>query len=160
VAEGAKEASGFTRRAFRVRRKEETLRRQEKHTHSEAAEERSEGRNEPLSDWSAIVAGDVSVFPRPGRVCARLRLSQVRLGRHPLLEESLRKGKCCLRLRARSCRQSTANMLDMTKFFKPFVSLHHLHEDCLIIHIILRIQQVDRCLSGAVSVCNLGSHRS
>ena len=77
MAEGAKEASGFTRRAFRVRRKEETLRRQEKQTHSEAAEEeRSEGRNEPLSDWNAIVAGDVSLFPRPGRACARV-LSQV-----------------------------------------------------------------------------------
>ena len=53
-----------------MRRKEETLRRQEKQTHSEAAvEERSEGRNEPLSDWNAIVADDVSVFPRPGRLC-------------------------------------------------------------------------------------------
>ena len=62
-----------------MRRKEETLRRQEKQTHSEAAEERSEGRNEPLSDWSAIVADDVSVFPRPGRACARLLLSQVAL---------------------------------------------------------------------------------
>ena len=50
-----------------MRRKEETLRRQEKQTHSVAAEEeRSEGRNEPLSDWNAIVADDVSVFPRPG----------------------------------------------------------------------------------------------
>ena len=85
MAEGAKEASGFTRRAFRVRRKEETLRRQEKQTHSEAAEdERSEGRNEPLSDWNAIVAGDVSVFPRPGlltHVCCfpKLRFGDVLL---------------------------------------------------------------------------------
>ena len=86
MAEGAKEASGFTRRAFRVRRKEETLRRQEKQTHSDVAEERSEGRNEPLSEWNAIVADDVSVLPRPGRACARLLLSSCACGEIPLSE--------------------------------------------------------------------------
>lgn len=56
VVEGAKEASGFTRSALRVRRKDEALRRQEKQIHSVAlAEERMDGRNEPLSDWNAIV---------------------------------------------------------------------------------------------------------
>ena len=74
-----------------MRRKEETLRRQEKQTHSDVAEERSEGRNEPLSDWNAIVADDVSVFPCPGRACARLVLSQVR--GLPLSEESLTDGE-------------------------------------------------------------------
>jgi hypothetical protein len=58
VAEGANEASGLTRRAFRVRRKDEVWRRQEKHTHSEVAEGAMEGRNEPLSDWKAIVWGN------------------------------------------------------------------------------------------------------
>jgi hypothetical protein len=74
-----------------VRRKEETLRRQEKQTHSDAAEEeRSEGRNEPVSDWNAIVAGDVSVFPRPGNACARLLLYQDAVrGRSPFGRRSL-----------------------------------------------------------------------
>ena len=96
MADGAKEASGFTRRAFRVRRKEETLRRQEKQTHSEAvAEERSEGRNEPLSDWNAIVADDVSVFPRPGRACLVCCFPKMRLGRRrlPLSEAGLAEGE-------------------------------------------------------------------
>jgi hypothetical protein len=63
VGEGANEASGLTRRAFRVRRKDEVWRRQEKHTHSEVAEVTMEGRNEPLSDWKAIVdEGDVAVL--------------------------------------------------------------------------------------------------
>jgi hypothetical protein len=79
-----------------VRRKEETLRRQEKQTHSDVAEDRSEGRNEPLSDWNAIVDDDVSVFPRPGRACAGLLLSQVALAAtFPFRNVVAR--KCCLR---------------------------------------------------------------
>ena len=38
-----------------MRRKDEVWRRQEKHTHSEVADGTMEGRNEPLSDWKAIV---------------------------------------------------------------------------------------------------------
>ena len=75
-----------------MRRKEETLRRQEKQTHSEAAEEeRSEGRNEPLSDWNAIVADDVSVFPRPGSARARL-FPTLDFGEVLLSEEGLAEG--------------------------------------------------------------------
>jgi hypothetical protein len=72
------------------------LRRQEKQTHSDVAEDRSEGRNEPLSDWNAIVDDDVSVFPRPGRACAGLLLSQVALAAtFPFRNVVAR--KCCLR---------------------------------------------------------------
>jgi len=46
-----------------VRRKDEVWRRQEKQTHSEVAEETMEGRNDPLSDWKAIVGeGGVAVL--------------------------------------------------------------------------------------------------
>ena len=91
-----------------MRRKEETLRRQEKQTHSEAAEEeRREGRNEPLSDWNAIVADDVSVFPCPGRACARLVLSQVR--GLPLSEESLTDGELLPQAFATSSCQAPTN---------------------------------------------------
>lgn len=53
VAEGANEASGFTRSALRVRRKEDWYRRQEVQIHS--VEGRREGRIEPLREESAIV---------------------------------------------------------------------------------------------------------
>lgn len=135
MAEGAKEASGFTRRAFRVRRKEETLRRQEKQTHSEAAEEeRSEGRNEPLSDWNAIVAGDVSVFPRPGRACARV-LSQVlryTSGDNPLSEEeSLTDGEVLPQAFAQGLFQPSSNY--KLTYEKPMVQcyIYFLGNSCI-----------------------------
>lgn len=127
-----------------MRRKEETLRRQEKQTHSEAAEEeRSEGRNEPLSDWNAIVAGDVSVFPRPGNACARLVLSQVplRSGDVPLSEEGLSED-CCLRLHARLA------IKQLQTCPKP-----HLHDKCLIL--VTCVQKLDKFLFDSSAIYHL-----
>ena len=151
MAEGAKEASGFTRRAFRVRRKEETLRRQEKQTHSEAAEEeRSEGRNEPLSDWNAIVAGDVSVFPCPGPVFVWCfpRSSVAVRGQSPFGEESLTDGEVLPQAPRSSSHQATTNQ----HYEKPCYAAKHISVNILGNLVTICMHKVDALTLDSMSV--------